>query len=149
MYTAVTRAAKSLIIKPTDENVKITPEELDKQIEDVVKKTTTLQEGDSQNNNIKTVSEEYGVETVDTFLSKAKEQEFTDIIQKQIGAIREFIFSDISQAYNSDSITLLSEHLIGTPLQIEAQRESEDQMEGYLYLINSDGHTPDRDWETG
>lgn len=63
-------------------------------------------------------------------------------LTKSKGAIREFIFSDISQAYNSDSITLLSEHLIGTPLQIEAQRESEDQMEGYLYLINSDGHMP-------
>lgn len=63
-------------------------------------------------------------------------------LTKSKGAIREFIFSDISQAYNSDSITLLSEHLIGTPVEIEAQRESADQMEGYLYLINSDGHMP-------
>ena len=43
---------------------------------------------------------------------------------------------------NSDSITLLSEHIIGTPTAIEAQRESSDQMEGYLYLLNSDGHMP-------
>eukprot|EP01052_Picozoa_sp_SAG31_P007762 SAG31_NODE_375_length_16558_cov_6.855155_1_plen_2779_part_00 len=35
---------------------------------------------------VKTVSEEYGVETLDTVLSKAKEEQFTDIIQKQIKA---------------------------------------------------------------
>jgi len=63
-------------------------------------------------------------------------------LTKSKGAIREFIFSDISQAYNSDAITLLSEHLIGTPVEIEAQREAPDQMEGYLYLVNSDGHLP-------
>ena len=63
-------------------------------------------------------------------------------LTKSKGAIREFIFSDLSQAYNSDSITLLSEHIIGTTVDIEAQRESADQMEGYLYLINSDGHMP-------
>ena len=37
---------------------------------------------------------------------------------------------------------MLSEHLIGTPVEIEAQREAPDQMEGYLYLVNSDGHLP-------
>lgn len=65
-----------------------------------------------------------------TFLTKSK------------GAVREFIFSDLSQAYNSDSITLLSEHLIGTPSDIEVQRESSDQMEGYLYLVNTEGYMP-------
>ena len=72
-------------------------------------------------------------------------QEFDGAIvylTKSKGAVREFIFSDISQAYNSDSITLLSEHIIGTPIAIEAQRESADQMEGYLYLLNSDGFMP-------
>jgi hypothetical protein len=72
-------------------------------------------------------------------------QEFDGAIvylTKSKGAVREFIFSDLSQAYNSDSITLLSEHIIGTPIAIEAQRESADQMEGYLYLLNSDGFMP-------
>ena len=63
-------------------------------------------------------------------------------LTKSKGAVREFVFSDISQAYNADSITLLSEHLIGTPLEIEAQREAPDQMESYLYLVNAEGTLP-------
>lgn len=61
-------------------------------------------------------------------------------LTKSKGAIREFIYSDISQAYNSDSITILSQHLIGTPVDIVAQREASDQVESYLYSINSDGN---------
>jgi hypothetical protein len=61
-------------------------------------------------------------------------------LTKTKGAIREFIFSDISQAYNSDSITILSQHLIGTPTDISAQREASDQVESYLYSVNTDGN---------
>ena len=61
-------------------------------------------------------------------------------LTKTKGAIREFIFSDISQAYNSDSITILSQHLIGTPIDICAQREASDQVESYLYSVNTDGN---------
>lgn len=60
-------------------------------------------------------------------------------LTKSKGAIREFIFSDISQAYNSDSLTILSQHLIGTPNNIVAQREASDQVESYLYSVNTDG----------
>lgn len=100
---------------PTSENKPLTPSTI------TVKKQTSFGSGTVQ-------PKEFDGAVV--FLTKSK------------GAIREFIFSDISQAYNSDSITLLSEHIIGTPLAIEAQRESADQMEGYLYLLNSDGHMP-------
>ncbi len=34
-------------------------------------------------------------------------------LTKSKGAVREFVFSDLSQAYNSDALTLLSSHLIG------------------------------------
>ena len=61
-------------------------------------------------------------------------------LTKTKGAIREFIFSDISQAYNSDSITILSQHLIGTPIDICAQREASDQVESYLYSVNTEGN---------
>jgi hypothetical protein len=61
-------------------------------------------------------------------------------LTKTKGAIREFIFSDISQAYNSDSITILSQHFIGTPTDICAQREASDQVESYLYSVNTDGN---------
>ena len=100
---------------PTSENKPLTPSTI------TVKKQTSYGSGAVQ-------PQEFDGAIV--FLTKSK------------GAIREFIFSDISQAYNSDSITLLSEHIIGTPVAIEAQRESSDQMEGYLYLLNSDGHMP-------
>ena len=60
-------------------------------------------------------------------------------LTKTKGTIREFIFSDISQAYNSDALTLLSQHLISSPIDMVAQRESTDQSEGYLYIINDDG----------
>jgi hypothetical protein len=100
---------------PTSENKPLTPSTI------TVKKQTSYGSGSVQ-------PQEFDGAIV--FLTKSK------------GAIREFIFSDISQAYNSDSITLLSEHIIGTPSAIEAQRESVDQMEGYLYLLNTDGHMP-------
>jgi len=60
-------------------------------------------------------------------------------LTKSKGAIREFIYSDVSQAYNSDSITILSQHLVGTPVQIVSQREASDQVESYLFSLNSDG----------
>lgn len=63
-------------------------------------------------------------------------------LTKSKGAVREFVFSDISQAYNSDALTLLSPHLIGTPTQMIAQREASDQVEAYLYLINEEGKMP-------
>lgn len=60
-------------------------------------------------------------------------------LTKTKGTIREFIFSDLSQAYNSDALTLLSQHLIDSPKAIIAQRESSDQSEGYMYVINNNG----------
>ena len=66
----------------------------------------------------------------------------TLFLTKSKGAVREFIYSDLSQGYNSDAINLLSEHLIGTPVDMETQAESPDQIESYMYLINTDGHMP-------
>jgi hypothetical protein len=66
----------------------------------------------------------------------------TLFLTKSKGSVREFIYSDLSQGYNSDAITLLSQHLIGTPTDMETQAESSDQIESYTYLVNSDGHMP-------
>lgn len=63
-------------------------------------------------------------------------------LTKSKGAVREFVFSDLSQAYNSDALTLLSQHLIGSPTDMVAQREAPDQVEAYLYTVNSDGKMP-------
>ena len=66
----------------------------------------------------------------------------TLFLTKSKGSVREFIYSDLSQGYNSDAITLLSQHLIGTPTDMETQAESSDQIESYTYLVNTDGHMP-------
>jgi len=63
-------------------------------------------------------------------------------LTKSKGAVREFVFSDLSQAYNSDALTLLSQHLIGSPIDMVAQREASDQVEAYLYTVNSAGKMP-------
>ena len=63
-------------------------------------------------------------------------------LTKSKGAVREFVFSDLSQAYNSDALTLLSQHMIGSPVDMVAQREASDQVEAYLYTVNSDGKMP-------
>ena len=64
----------------------------------------------------------------------------TLFLTKAKGAVREFIYSDLSQGYNSDAINLLAQHMTGVPVDMETQTESSDQIEGYMYLINSDGH---------
>ena len=63
-------------------------------------------------------------------------------LTKSKGAVREFVYSDIQQAYNADALTMLSQHLIGTPIEMEAQREASDQVEAYLYLLNDSGKMP-------
>ncbi|OUU63404.1 MAG: hypothetical protein CBC24_09210 [Candidatus Pelagibacter sp. TMED64] len=63
-------------------------------------------------------------------------------LTKSKGAIREFIYSDLSQSYNSDALTILSPHILGTTVDMTTQRESSDQVEGYLYTVNSDGDMP-------
>ena len=63
-------------------------------------------------------------------------------LTKSKGAVREFVYSDISQAYNSDALTLLSQHLIGSPTDMVSQREASDQVEAYLYTVNSAGKMP-------
>lgn len=63
-------------------------------------------------------------------------------LTKSKGAVREFVYSDISQAYNSDALTLLSQHMIGSPTDMVSQREAADQVEAYLYTVNSDGKMP-------
>jgi len=63
-------------------------------------------------------------------------------LTKSKGAVREFVYSDLSQAYNSDALTLLSQHMIGSPTDMVSQREASDQVEAYLYTVNSDGKMP-------
>lgn len=100
---------------PTTENKPLTPATI------TIKKQTSFGSSDTQ-------PQEFDGAVV--YLTKTK------------GAIREFVFSDLSQAYNSDALTILSQDLITDPVDIAAQREAFDQVEGYLYVVNSDGTLP-------
>ena len=100
---------------PTSENRPLTPSTIS------VKKQTSYGSGE-------VVASDFDGALV--FLTKSK------------GAVREFVYSDISQAYNADALTLLSPHIIGVPSQMISQREAQDQVEAYLYLVNSDGKMP-------
>ena len=53
--------------------------------------------------------------------------------------LREFLFSDIEQAYSSESLSKLVPEIIGTPKDCEVLSGSEDHPEQYLYIINTDG----------
>jgi hypothetical protein len=100
---------------PTSENKPLTPSTI------AIKKQTSFGSGSVQPTDF---------DGALVFLTKSK------------GAIREFIYSDLSQSYNSDALTILSPHILGTTVDMAVQRESVDQIEGYLYTINSDGHMP-------
>jgi len=58
---------------------------------------------------------------------------------KSKATLREFIFSEIQQAYSSDVVSLLSQHLLNDPQDMDVTLESEGQPEQYAYLVNNDG----------
>lgn len=64
----------------------------------------------------------------------------TLIIQRTGKAIREFVqSSDVTNIYNSNSITLLASHIVLNPTRMAASKGSEDVDANYAYFVNSDG----------
>lgn len=59
--------------------------------------------------------------------------------QRNSNTIREFIYSDLTTAYEANSISLLSNHLIGTPTEMTVSLGNSSRPETYLYIVNSDG----------
>lgn len=61
-------------------------------------------------------------------------------IQRTGKAIREFVQSpDVTNIYNSNSITILASHLINAPSRMAAFRGSSEVDSNYAYFVNSDG----------
>lgn len=61
-------------------------------------------------------------------------------VQRTGKAIREFVQApDVSNIYNSNSITLLASHLVIDPVKMTASRGSEEVDANYAYFVNSDG----------
>lgn len=74
--------------------------------------------------------------------SRLQAKEFDEAIiflSKGKKSLREFEYDDIKQAYLSPSVSLLSGHLITTPVGLEIQTENDEGQESYAYIINSDG----------
>jgi len=60
-------------------------------------------------------------------------------IQKSGKAAREMIFDEVEDAYTAEPISLLSPHLIKTPVDMSVLYGEAEITEQYAYLVNSDG----------
>lgn len=54
-------------------------------------------------------------------------------------SMRQFIYSDVEQAYSAPSASRLSSHLLTTPVDAAALQTSSDDASSYIYVVNSDG----------
>ena len=57
--------------------------------------------------------------------------------QKNGKAIREYVFSDIEQAYRSTSVSVLASHLIDRPKQLSMMTGNETKPEQFAFFLNS------------
>lgn len=60
-------------------------------------------------------------------------------IQRGGGAVREFVFVDTEAAYTTDTVSLLSSHLIETPVDMALRKSLSITDPNYLWIVNSDG----------
>jgi len=54
-------------------------------------------------------------------------------------SIGKFLFSDAEQAYDVTNISLLSSHLIKTPVDLAVRKVTNDEEASYMMVVNSDG----------
>lgn len=63
----------------------------------------------------------------------------TVYVQATLKAVREFIYTDTEQAYNSAALTILSDHLVQSPFDMAVSYGTSKRSEQYLLLVNTDG----------
>lgn len=63
----------------------------------------------------------------------------TLFMQRTGKTIREFLFSDVEQAYTSGAVSLRSNHLIGTAVDSAVILGTEDRPEQFAFFVKSDG----------
>ncbi|WP_448191908.1 hypothetical protein [Azospirillum sp. sgz301742] len=54
-------------------------------------------------------------------------------------AVREFIFTDTETAYSSHPLSVMSSHLIRSPVDMDVQVGADTNEEQYAYVVNADG----------
>ena len=57
--------------------------------------------------------------------------------QKNGKAIREYVFSDVEQAYRSTSVSVLASHLVDTPKQHAMLTGNAEKPEQFAFFLNS------------
>lgn len=63
----------------------------------------------------------------------------TMYINRSGGALREFLYIDTEQSYASTNMSLLSSHLIRTPVDTAFRKATSTEDADYMLLVNSDG----------
>jgi len=63
----------------------------------------------------------------------------TVFIEEQGSVVRQFVFNDVEQSFNSPNISILAQHLINDPVSMDIRRAVEAHPSDYLYIVNSDG----------
>ena len=63
----------------------------------------------------------------------------TIFIEESGSSVREFVFNDLEQSYNSKDISLLSSHLVNTPVRMAVRQSTSLSPANFMYLVNGDG----------
>lgn len=53
--------------------------------------------------------------------------------------VRQFVFNETEQSFNSPNISIFSQHLVNNPIAMDIRRSTETQPSNYLYMVNEDG----------
>jgi len=63
----------------------------------------------------------------------------TLFLQATGNAVREFLYEDVAQAYTAEAISIMSPHLLSSPVESASQRGNDTRPEQNAYFVNSDG----------
>jgi len=63
----------------------------------------------------------------------------TLFINRTGGMVREFLYDNINQAYNAESLSLLASHLIRSPVDVAFRKSTSTDDADYMLLVNNDG----------
>lgn len=65
----------------------------------------------------------------------------TLFVQNRANIVRELIFDELNQKYNTVDVSLLSNHLIKSPVNIAHYKPSSETRADLIFVVNSDGST--------
>jgi len=63
----------------------------------------------------------------------------TIFLNRTGGQVREFLYNDINQGYNAESLSLLASHLLVNPVDTAFRKSTSTEDADYLFVVNSDG----------